>query len=80
VALVALAKDVWVIVGLEAVPKGPETVSGEVAPSARVGTLMGTTLVIEDNAPDVSKFNVPDPTVVVVPVPPVISDEGTEAV
>jgi hypothetical protein len=52
----------------------------EVAPSVRLEMLMGTTLDVEDNTPDVSKFNVPDPTTVEVPVAPVMSVEGTEAV
>jgi hypothetical protein len=80
VALVALAESVWVMVGLAAVPNGPESVNGEVAPSARVGMLMGTTVVVEDNWPELLKFSVPDPTVVVVPVPPVISADGTVTV
>jgi hypothetical protein len=42
--------------------------------------LMGTTLDVEANAPVLSKFRVPDPTTVLVPVAPVKSDEGTEAV
>jgi hypothetical protein len=64
------------MVGLAAVPNGPVSVSGEVAPSARVGILIGTTVVVEVSVPALLKFRVPDPTVVVVPVPPVISLDG----
>jgi hypothetical protein len=79
VALVALVRDVCVIVGLAAVPKGPEIVI-EAAPSAKLEMLMGTTLDVEVNAPELSKFSVPDPTVVGVPVAPVISADGTVTV
>jgi hypothetical protein len=41
---------------------------------------IATTLVVEANAPEVSKFSVPEPTVVVVPTPPVKSADGTVTV
>ena len=77
VALVALANAVWVMVGLARVPKGPVSASGEVAPSASVGMLMGPKTLAEVKAPEPLKTNEPDPTTVVAPVPPVISADGT---
>jgi hypothetical protein len=69
VAVVAVAADVWVMVGLETVPKERSTVCGEVAPVARPVRVRGVEVVaviapVELNV----KLPVPPATVGVLPV------------
>ena len=66
-AVVELIADVWVIVGLDTVPKEVETVCGVVAPVARPVSVIGTEFVA-DIAPVELNVNVPVPPATVAPV------------
>jgi hypothetical protein len=76
VEVVVLVEAFWVMDGAVAVPNNPVSVMFA-APSARPEMLMGGIVDVASSAPDVSKLSVPVLTVVSVPVPPVISAEGT---